>query len=212
MRWRWLYFIVGLAVMSLGVSMTIKGKEIGTSPWDVLHIGLHNKFGLTIGTWSIMIGLLIIVSTSLYLKRWPRLATWLNMLLCGLFIDFFNWILPDTDVFILQALYFMTGIVVMSVGCAFYITPNLGAGPRDTIMMLIVEKFGGSIRVARFLMETFAAILGWILGGPVGIGTVIIALCSGYFIQAAFPFFKKSLEKRIAEQELPPTETLAKEM
>lgn len=202
MKWRWFYFIAGLAVMSFGVSMTIKGKEVGTAPWDVLHVGLHDKFGLSIGTWSILIGLLIVVSTSLYLKEWPKLATWLNMFLCGTFIDFFNWVLPDTNVLVLEVLYFVAGVVVMSVGCAFYIAPNLGTGPRDTIMMLIVEKFGGSIRMARFLMEIFAATLGWLLGGPIGVGTVFIALCSGYFIQAAFPFFQKLLEKRIAQSDI----------
>lgn len=96
--WQWAFFLVGLMVMALGITLTIKGKAIGTSPWDVLHIGLYKQVGLTIGSWSILTGLFIIVTTSIFLKQWPRLATWLNMLLIGSFIDFFNWLLPNTTV------------------------------------------------------------------------------------------------------------------
>ena len=116
--WRWAFFLVGLIVMSLGITLTIKGKAIGTSPWDVLHIGLYKQIGLTIGSWSILTGLFIILATSLYLRKWPRLATWLNMLLIGSFIDFFNWLLPNTTVFAYELLYFIGGFFVLSIGCA----------------------------------------------------------------------------------------------
>ncbi|TSI11743.1 YitT family protein [Lysinibacillus sp. BW-2-10] len=199
LKWKWLFFFVGLAIMSLGISMIIEGKSMGVSPWDVLHIGLFKQLGLTIGSWTIITGLFIIITTSLYLKEWPKMATWFNMLLCGTFIDFFTWLLPNSKLLVFDILYFLMGVVVMGIGCAMYIAPKLGAGPRDTIMMIIVEKFGGSIRLARFLMETFAAVVGWILGGPIGFGTVIIALFSGYIIQPALPFFERQLSKRIAE-------------
>jgi len=201
LKWRWLFFVVGIAVMSFGVAMTIKGKVVGTAPWDVLHIGLFQRLGLSVGSWGIILGLCIILSTSLILKEWPKITTWINMLLCGLFIDLFNWLLPTTDVLIYEIAYFIFGVIILGVGCALYISPNLGAGPRDTIMILIVEKLGGSIRMARLTMESVAAIIGWLLGGPVGIGTIIIALCSGYIIQAALPYFQRLLEKKIAGPE-----------
>lgn len=197
--WQWTFFFVGLTVMSLGISLTIKGKALGTSPWDVLHIGLFKQFGLTIGTWSILTGLIIVVSTSLFLRRWPKIATWLNMLLIGSFIDLFNWLLPSTSIFMWELCYFIAGFFVMSIGCALYISANVGAGPRDTIMMIIVEQFGGSVRLARTIMEVFAAAVGWLLGGPVGVGTVILALGSGQIIQWALPFFRKQLAQLIGE-------------
>lgn len=195
--WQWGFFLGGLIVMAFGITLTIKGKVIGTSPWDVLHIGLFNQFGLSIGTWSILTGLIIICATSLYLKRWPPLATWLNMLLIGSFIDVFNWLLPDTHVFIGQFAYFIAGFFIMSIGCALYISANLGAGPRDTVMMIIVEHFGGSVRMGRTIMEVFAAATGWLLGGPVGMGTVILALGTGYVIQWALPRFRNLLQHQI---------------
>lgn len=199
--WRWTFFIVGMIIMSLGITMSIKGKIIGTSPWDVLHVGLFQNFGLTIGTWSIITGLLIIASTSLVLKEWPKMGTWLNMLLIGLFIDVFNWLLPTTDVYVLQIAYFVVGVLILSFGCGMYIAPNMGAGPRDTLMMIIVEKFGGTIKSARMGIEVLVTILGGLLGGPVGVGTVLIALTSGYIVQYSLPYCRKVLMKCIGNME-----------
>lgn len=199
--WRWTFFIVGMIIMSLGITMSIKGKIIGTSPWDVLHVGLFQNFGLTIGTWSIITGLLIITSTSLVLKEWPKMGTWLNMLLIGLFIDVFNWLLPATDVYVLQIAYFVVGVLILSFGCGMYIAPNMGAGPRDTLMMILVEKFGGTIKSARMGIEVLVTILGGLLGGPVGVGTVVIALTSGYIVQYSLPYCRKVLMKCIGDME-----------
>lgn len=199
--WRWTFFIVGMMIMSLGITMSIKGQIVGTSPWDVLHVGLFQNFGLTIGTWSILTGLLIVGSTSLVLKEWPKLGTWLNMLLIGMFIDVFNWMLPSTDVYTLQIAYFIVSVFVLSFGCGMYIAPNMGAGPRDTLMMLLVEKFGGTIKTARMGIEVLVTILGWLLGGPVGVGTVIIALTSGYIVQYSLPYCRKVLVKCIGNME-----------
>ena len=192
-KWRWLFFLTGLLVMSFGVTMTIKGSIIGTGPWDVLHIGLFKRFGLSIGTWSILIGFFIIIATSIYLREWPRIGTWLNMALVGTFIDLFNWLLPETDSFAWAVVYFLVGFVVHGVGCGLYISAELGAGPRDSVMMIIVEKFGGSVRMARAIMEVSAATTGWLLGGPVGFGTVILAFGTGYVIQPSLHHFRRRL-------------------
>ena len=196
-KWRWLFFLTGLLVMSFGVTMTIKGSIIGTGPWDVLHIGLFKQLGLSIGTWSILIGFFIIIATSIYLREWPRIGTWLNMALVGTFIDLFNWLLPETDSFAWAVVYFLVGFVVHGVGCGLYISAELGAGPRDSVMMIIVEKFGGSVRLARAIMEVSAATTGWLLGGPVGFGTVILALGTGYIIQPSLHHFRRKLHSII---------------
>lgn len=184
--------------MALGITMTIKGNVVGTAPWDVFHIGLYKQIGLTIGSWSILTGLTIIIGTSIYLKRIPKLATFLNMLFIGSFIDLFNWLLPETNIFVLELAYFTAGFFVMSFGCALYIAASLGEGPRDTIMMIIASK-GYSVKTGRLVMEVFATGAGWLLGGPVGFGTVILALGTGYVIQPSLFFFKRKLEEIIGE-------------
>ena len=196
LKWRWSFFFIGISVMSLGITMTIKGKALGTSPWDVLHIGMFRQFGLSIGSWSILVGLFIILATSLYLKAWPKLATWLNMLLIGTFIDFFNWLLPNTSIFVWELTYFILGFFVMSIGCGLYISAELGAGPRDTIMMIIASK-GYSVRTGRMVMEVGAVAIGFLLGGPVGVGTIVLALGTGYVIQPSLMYFKNILTRQI---------------
>lgn len=200
--WQWLFYFIGITVMSLGISLTIKGQVFGVSPWDVLHIGLYQNFGLTIGQWGILTGLIIVVSTSLYLKQWPRVATWINMFMIGLLIDLFNWLLPDATMFTAELAYFISGFFVLSIGCGLYISANLGAGPRDTVMMIIVERFGGTVRRARMIMEVFAVTAGWLLGGPVGIGTIVLALGTGYVIQPSLYYFKRVLARVVGEEKV----------
>lgn len=197
--WRWTFYVIGLIVLALGISMTIKGYRLGVGPWDVFHIGLQQNLGLTIGSWSIISGLVIVVVTAYYLKKWPQLGTWLNMVLLGLFIDFFNWIIPDFESLSAQTIIFVLGVIVMSYGVGLYVSPNMGAGPRDSLMLIFVEKFGISIKVVRTAIEVIVAILGWILGGPVGIGTVVIALFIGQFVHFTLPQSRKLLMKILKE-------------
>ncbi|NYF23420.1 YitT family protein [Sporosarcina sp. JAI121] len=174
--WRWTFYLVGMLILSLGISMTIKGQKLGIGPWDVLHVGLNNNFGLTIGTWGIITGFIIIISTAIALKEWPRFGTWLNLVLIGGFIDLFNWLLPDISSMGAQLLIFSMGVIVMGYGVGIYISPNIGAGPRDGLMLVLVKKTGASVKKVRTTIEVVVAIVGWLFGGPIGIGTVLIAL------------------------------------
>ena len=174
-------------MLSLGIAMTIKGQQLGIGPWDVLHVGLYQKLGLTIGTWSILTGLFIVLVTAFFQKKWPKYGTWLNMLLLGSFIDLFNWILPEVTTTGGAVGMFVAGVVIMSYGIGVYVSPNMGAGPRDSLMLLIVHKLNISVKVVRTSIEVIVALVGWALGGPVGIGTVIIALLIGQFVHYAMP-------------------------
>ena len=195
LAWRWIFFIGGMMIMSLGISLMIKGQRLGIAPWDVLHLGLYQNFGLTIGSWSIISGFVIISVTSIILREWPRWGTWLNMLVIGLFIDFFNWLIPDVTSLTLQIICFIIGVFVLSYGVGIYVSPNLGAGPRDSLMLLFVEKFGWSLRLVRTTIEAIATLIGFLLGGPVGVGTLVVVLFSGQIIQIALPQCKKILLK-----------------
>ena len=139
--WRWTFFFVGMMVLSLGISMTIKGQRLGIGPWDVLHVGLYENFGLTIGTWGIITGFMIIIGTAAVLKEWPKIGTWINMVFIGVFIDIFNWLLPEFQSLGAQSLIFILGVIVMGYGVGIYVSPNIGAGPRDGLMLVFVEKW-----------------------------------------------------------------------
>ena len=179
---RWTFFFAGLMFLALGIALTIRGKLLGIAPWDVLHVGLFQNFGLTIGMWSIGTGLLLVLGTSLYSKRWPPIGTWLNMILIGLFTDVFLWLLPVVTNPIVQSIYFVSGVGIMGFGVGMYIASNIGAGPRDSLMLILVERTGWTVKRVRTLLEIVVAIVGWLLGGPVGIGTIIVALTLGYIV------------------------------
>ncbi|MBY0221197.1 YitT family protein [Mammaliicoccus sciuri] len=200
LAWRWIFFIGGMMIMSLGISLTIKGQRLGIGPWDVLHVGLFQNIGLTIGSWSIITGFIIVTVTSLVLRQWPRWGTWLNMMMIGLFIDFFNWLLPDLTSLTAQIISFVLGVLVLSYGVGIYVSPNLGAGPRDSLMLLFVEKFGWSLRLVRSGIEATVTLVGFLLGGPVGVGTLLVVLFCGQLIQIALPQCREILLK-ITDQE-----------
>src|SRR5690625_2849192 len=189
--YRWGFFLIGLMVMSLGIAMTIKGQRLGVGPWDVLHVGLYNKFNLSIGSWNVITGVIIILLVSIVLRELPKIGTWINMAVIGIFIDLFIWLLPEFTTIWGQMIIFILGIIVMGYGAGIYVSPAMGAGPRDSLMLLIVEKYGISIKMVRTMIEVIISIIGWLLGGPIGIGTVIIALLIGQIMHYALPQSQK---------------------
>ncbi|MGA9289762.1 MAG: YitT family protein [Anaerobacillus sp.] len=195
---RWSFFFIGLAVLGLGIAMTIKGKTFGIGPWDVFHYGLYQQFGLTIGSWSIITGFVLLGFTSLYTKTYPQIGAFLNMIFLGLFIDLFLYLLPDPGTLLAQGLIFVSGVVVLGYGIGLYVTSGLGAGPRDGIMLLIIEKTGWRIDWVRNGIEVVVLLLGWALGGPVGIGSVIIAFMLGKIISFSLPQCKELLSTILA--------------
>ncbi len=188
---RWAVFILGLLVLAFGISLTIKGKFLGIGPWDVFHYGLFTKFGFTIGTWSIISGLLLLFVSSVFNKAWPQIGSFLNMMLLGLFIDLFNWMLPSIDNLAGATIAFIIGVVLMGYGIGLYVSADFGAGPRDSFMLLIVEKMGWSIPLVRNGIEVIVFLVGWMLGGPVGVGTVLIAFGLGPILGFSIPQCKK---------------------
>lgn len=189
--WRCLFFITGIIVLSLGIALTIKGQKLGVGSWDVLHIGLQQNLGLTVGAWSIILGLIILVIDSIFTKRLPKLGTYIDMFLAGIFIDVFLFVLPDATTLVEQTLAFIIGIVLLGFGCGMYMVANLGVGPRDMLMLLFVHRLGWSVNRARTTMEVTVAVIGFILGGPVGIGTVFMAFGLGPIVQWAIKVNEK---------------------
>lgn len=199
--YRWGFFLSGMVIMALGISMTIKGQRLGISPWDVLHVGLYRNFGLSIGSWNIITGLVIIFFVSIFQRAWPKLGTWINILVIGVFIDLFNWLLPEFTTIWGQTIIFIVGVIVSGYGAGIYVSPNMGAGPRDSLMLVLVEKFNFSIKGIRTVIEVFVAIVGWWLGGPIGIGTVLIALLIGQIMHYSIPQSRKLLFKWLGKDE-----------
>ncbi|TXC90051.1 YitT family protein [Metabacillus litoralis] len=197
---KWVVYFIGLLIMSLGIVLTIKA-ELGVSSWDVLHIGLYYQFGLTIGSWTIITGVFVLLIATILMKRVPQLGAFINMITIGIFIDLYLLLpfLHTPHSFLGQLLMLLIGIVVLCYGMGLYISAKCGAGPRDSLMMALVEKTGKSITVIRGSIEIIVLFFGWLLGGPVFIGTIITTLSLGYMAGVMIPFCEKSTDKLFSE-------------
>lgn len=190
---RFLVLIFGLFLCSVGIVFTYR-SGMGLGPWDVLHQGISRHTPLTFGQASIFVGALIILM-GLLLKVRPGVGTVLNMLLIGLFVDAqlrLNW-LPDVGS---QSLYLRLaadtfGVLLMGIGTAFYITPRLGAGPRDGLMLRLHILTRVRIAFVRAALECTALLSGFFLGGSVGLGTLIFAFGVGLAVEIGFWLTKK---------------------
>ncbi|MET3699995.1 hypothetical protein SAMN05877753_105342 [Bacillus oleivorans] len=189
---RYIIFVVGLLIMAFGFVLLII-SDIGATPWDVLHVGLFLQLGLTIGTWSIIVGIMILASTSLLTKSWPKIGAFLNMLLVGVFIDLYLLLpfLKTPSHVVGQFVMGVIGIVVVGFGMCLYISARLGAGPRDSLMLAIRDKTGWKVQHVRSILEIFVLVAGWLLGGPIFIGTFLFAFTIGPVTGWAFPLCER---------------------
>ncbi len=178
--------MIGVMIMSFGIALMIRA-ELGSAPWDVLHIGLTLQFGLTVGTWSIILGFCILALTALLTKEWPQLGAFLNMLLVGLFIDLFLWLIPIQDLLVIKLLMLLLGIVIIGYGIGLYIAPHCGAGPRDSLMLALTKVTGWRVQWVRGGMEIIVLTIGWFLGGPVFIGTLLFCFGIGSVVGVTLP-------------------------
>jgi uncharacterized protein len=190
----WAVFLVGLWIMSFGIALMIRAN-LGSAPWDVLNIGLFRHFGLTVGTWSIIIGILIVGSTSLLTKTWPKAGAVANMILVGIFIDFFLNHFGTPQTLFGRGLMLLIGILVNGIGTSVYISAHRGAGPRDSLMLYLVEKTGRKLAIVRRIMEGIVLVIGWSLGGPVNVGTLIYGFLIGSIVGKSLPYCEKWVEK-----------------
>lgn len=196
---RYAMFVLGLFVCAFGCVLTIQAN-MGVAPWDTFHIGLQKTFGLTIGIWSQIAGVAVIMASYLLAKIKPTFAMFLNMVCFGLFLDLFIWwgIVPKPEMMVERTVMFLVGVLIMTVGIGMYLSPKLGAGPRDSFMLAMNERLGWSIQRVRLIIEITVLIAGASLGGPVSVGTVLIALLTGPLIQRTIPFWQMVMKKQYA--------------
>ena len=166
----------GIVVLGVGITMTIQA-QLGVSPYDVLHQGLADLTGLSFGTVVVLLGLAILV---IWIPLGQRLGvgTILNTLTVGFVVDAGLHIVdvPSNDA--LRWAMLLAGIVITSLGMALYIGAGLGPGPRDGLMTGIAAK-GYPLWIVRTVLELAALAVGWLLGGDVGIGTILFAFGIG---------------------------------
>lgn len=196
---------LGFFLCACGTVMAIN-SNLGLSPWDVFHQGLTKVTSLTIGQASIIVGVFIVVIASMLGVK-IGLGTIANMLVIGCFIDFIMYIkiIPVCNNLYTGVFMIVAGMFVSAVGSYLYIGCEMGCGPRDGLMVALMKITGKPVSIVRFCLETGALVIGWMLGGFVGIGTLITAFGIGYCVQIIYKVFKfdvNSLRHRNLKQGL----------
>lgn len=177
--------VTGLALFGVGISLQIESR-LGNPPWDAFHQGVANQVGLGIGTVIILTGIALLVLFWIPLRQKPGLGTVLNALEIGLVANLVLDAIPRVESMALRIPMLLGGILLVALGSALYIGSGLGPGPRDGIMTGLAAR-GVKIRVARTFIEVTVLVVGWLLGGQVGVGTVLFAIAIGPLVQPLLP-------------------------
>jgi uncharacterized membrane protein YczE len=163
---------------------------LGLDPWDVLHQGLARQTGIAIGTWSILVGA-IVLCLWIPLRQRPGLGTLCNVVAIGGVMDVVLWLVPAPHGLTLRVVCLAGGVFLNGVATGAYIGAGLGPGPRDGLMTGLAAR-GHSIRVVRTAIELTVLVSGFALGGSVGIGTVVYALAIGPLAHVFIPLFARN--------------------
>lgn len=171
-------------------------SNLGMSPWDVFHMGVVNHTVLSLGQTSQIVGLVLIV-LSIFLGVIPGIGSVFNMIFIGLFIDLINntGILTTPGSMLGKILMLISAVIIMGIATYFYLRVELGAGPRDGLMEGLVIKLNKPVWLIRGSIEMTALILGFFMGGPVGIGTFLLAVAIGPSVACAFRIGKYDPKK-----------------
>jgi uncharacterized protein len=182
----WIRLAIGLTLFGLGIAVMIR-SNLGLGPWDMLHQGIFIQTGLSIGRASMVIGLAIFVALwPLGLRPGPGSVA--NMLLIGLVIDLALPHIADASSIFRGLGYHLAGIAMTGFGTGLYVSAHMGAGPRDSLMLTLRQRTGWPVRRVRLLIETVVLLLGWSMGGTLGLGTLLFAFLIGPAVQWSLQF------------------------
>lgn len=176
---------VGLVTFAFGEALIVQAR-LGVMSWDVLHQGLTNHLGLSIGQWSIIVGALVLLLW-IPMREKPGLGTISNVVLIGASLDLFLWWVPAPTSMGWRVAFLLLGIVINGIATAAYIGARLGPGPRDGLMTGLVRLTGWPVGWVRTGIEVLVVLIGFLLGGNLNAGTVLFVLTIGPIVHVFLP-------------------------
>ncbi|MEY3538470.1 MAG: hypothetical protein RL645_1284, partial [Actinomycetota bacterium] len=180
--------MVGLFIYGLGIALMVRAS-IGIAPWDVLAQGISKQLGITYGVASIIVSATVMLAW-IPLKVRVGVGSVLNAICIGLFTDLWLPFTTTPQPFALALLQYVAGMLVVAFATGMYISGNLGMGPRDGLVMGTKRRFNKPVWLIRTVYESLVLLVGWLLGGQVGLGTVLFAFGIGYLMQLSLRIFK----------------------
>lgn len=195
---RLLQLFTGLSLYGVSTAMFVRA-DLGADPWNVFHLGVAKLLAMDIGTVMIITGALVLLLW-LPLRQRPGFGTLSNVVVIGLAADAALTLIPTLDTLLARSLLLVSAVVVNAVATGMYIGAGFGAGPRDGLMTGINARTGISVRTVRTAIEISVLLTGWLLGGTLGVGTVLYALTIGPLIQLFLPVFRHKPKITIEQQ------------
>ncbi|EHK85660.1 hypothetical protein SZMC14600_16196 [Saccharomonospora azurea SZMC 14600] len=186
--------LLGLACYGTSMAMMTR-SGLGLNPWDVLHEGVADRTGLTFGTVTALTGV-VVLAAWIPLRQRPGIGTVANVLVIAVVVDLVRAVLPQPQHLVWQGALLLGGIVLNGLATAVYVGARLGPGPRDGLMTGLSARTNWSVRAVRTAIEVVVLATGWLLGGTVGLGTVLYALAIGPLTQFFLPHVTWSPKRR----------------
>ena len=177
--------VVGLFLFGFAVAMMLRAK-VGVDPWTVFAEGLAITTGISIGWWVVIIGIAVLLLW-IPLRQKPGLGTVLNALLVGPFMEFALLFVDTPDTLVQRWMVFLSGVLMLAIASGLYIGARFGPGPRDGLMTGANARYGWPIWIVRTSIEVTVLLIGWILGGDFGPGTIVFALTIGPLVHRTIP-------------------------
>lgn len=187
----------GLLLYGVSLAFVLRAG-LGLAPWDVLHQGLAELTGASIGTMVIAVSFVVLLLW-IPLRQAPGFGTIANAILVGVSVDLTLLVLGDATQWPLRLLLLVAGVLLNALATALYIGALLGPGPRDGLMTGLVARTGRSVRLVRTVIEVTALGVGWLLGGTVGVGTLLYAFAIGPIVHVLLPLLTVPAHPRTAK-------------
>lgn len=192
---QYIFYVLGILILTFGITLTIL-SDIGTSPFDALLVGLSLNVGLTVGSWEIIIALILICCNSLLIRHRPEVLGLLTAFITGICIDMWLFLLHNLitpELWFFKLVCFGIGLVVIGFGTAIYLHTNFAAIPIDRLTLIIQELTRTNILLSRTLIYFVFLIMAMVFNGPIGIGTLLTVCLGGLILNYFMPLTRKVL-------------------
>jgi uncharacterized membrane protein YczE len=190
-------YVLGIFLLTFGISFTIQ-SGLGTSPFDALLVGLSINVGLTVGSWEIIIALLLIGCNSILRRNRPEILGLATAVITGIGIDLWLFLLGGLvtpELWLSRAVCFGIGLIIIGVGTATYLHTNFAPIPIDRLTLVIQELTGTTIFLARTFVYFVFLVMAVLINGPIGLGTILSVCFGGVLLNYFMPITGKALER-----------------
>lgn len=190
------FYTIGILILTFGIMLTIQ-SHLGVSPFDALLVGLSKKIGLTVGSWEIIIAIILVFCNALLKRQRPEFLGLVTAFITGLGIDLWLFLLSNVitpEQWVSRLICFAIGLVVLGLGTAIYLQTKFAPSPIDHLTLIIKDLTKSNMFVARTIIYFLFLLLAFLFNGPIGIGTVLSVCFGGLILNFFMPMTKKALD------------------